>query len=282
MQDYEPHPIALEYPSLSVEDFAALRRDIKAKGLLERITLYPENGPGSPLMILDGWHRYQCCVVEGIEARFEEYEGDDPHGFAESKNFHRRHLTLAQRKEHAQRLVETNPDKSSREIGRRTGLTHHTVETIRREAEEEIAPNGEIDHQQDSEAPGSSSEPAVVSPVPPVQRLVGTTKSGEPRKAPGRKPLTAAEKEARKAAKEADKKAARAAASALVSGNNLDRGIAAISAQFHSHVRHALEAVVAVVEDHSAAIQEKVSGEQRSELLEKFAEALGFQLPVDF
>jgi hypothetical protein len=232
--DYEPHPIALEYPPLSAEDLGALRKDIVAKGLIEPIVLFRENGASSPLMILDGWHRYQACVVEGIEPDFEEYTGDDPAGFAQSKNFHRRHLNLAQRKAHAKKLAETNPDKSSREIGRQTGLTHHTVEDIRRKL-----------------------EPAQTDIEDARPALVG-------RKGPGRPALTAAEKEARKAAKETD------------------QDIAAISVRFHTHIRHALETVVAVVEDRGAAIQEKVPAAQRRELLAKFAIALGFRLPSFF
>jgi hypothetical protein len=167
---------------------------------------------------------------------FEVFIGSlqEARDFVKSHNYHRRHLNLAQRKAHAKKLVETNPDKSSREIGRRTGLTHHTVEDIRRKLE------------------------------PAQTDIEDARPTSAGRKGPGRPALTAAEKEARRAAKETD------------------QDIAAIGARFHSHIRHALETVVAVAEDHGAAIQEKVPAAQRRELLAKFAEALGFRLPADF
>jgi hypothetical protein len=276
--DYEPHPIALEYPPLSADDLGALRRDIKAKGLLEKIVLFRENGPSSPLMILDGWHRYQACVVEGIEPDYEEYTGDDPHGFAESKNVHRRQLTLAQRKALAKKRVQEHPERTSRAIGRETGITHQTVEDIRRKLEAEQAGHLEDGGEPtDGSAVAPSATPGTMSWPPAPTR---STSAG--RKAPGRPALTAAEKDARKAAKEADKKAARAAAPPPVSVKSRGEWITACATQFNSHARHALEDLVMVVMYHEEAIQEKVTAVQRRELLTKFAEALGFRLPDDF
>lgn len=67
-----------------------LSQDIKQNGQKEAVVLYEG-------MILDGWHRHQACQIAGISTRAHEYKGDDPAGFVESKNAHRRDLTASQR-----------------------------------------------------------------------------------------------------------------------------------------------------------------------------------------
>lgn len=84
------HPYSELFPLLSDERAAELAVDIKARGLLEPITLYEG-------MILDGRNRYRACVAAEAEPRAVQYEGDDPVGWVLAKNLNRRHLTDDQR-----------------------------------------------------------------------------------------------------------------------------------------------------------------------------------------
>lgn len=84
------HPLSAAYPAMSPGDFDALSADIKLYGLREPITLYDDE-------ILDGWHRYNACLVAEIEPEFVEFSGTDPRQYVISKNGHRRHLTASQR-----------------------------------------------------------------------------------------------------------------------------------------------------------------------------------------
>lgn len=61
------------------DDLFVLAEDIKQNGLLDEITLFDGQ-------VLDGWHRYQGCLIAGVKPRYSEYTGDDPGGFARSKN----------------------------------------------------------------------------------------------------------------------------------------------------------------------------------------------------
>src|SRR5215471_5456715 len=87
----EQHPIGQILPPMLPEERSLLRNDLVVNGLRVPVVLYEGK-------ILDGWHRYELCVEENIEPRFEEYTGADPFGFVRSLNLSRRHLTGRKRK----------------------------------------------------------------------------------------------------------------------------------------------------------------------------------------
>ena len=87
---YQLHELAHLFPPMSEEEFLELKSDIKRNGLLESIVLYQGE-------IIDGRHRYKACEELGIEAEFEEYEGDAPAGYVVSKNMMRRNLNSSQK-----------------------------------------------------------------------------------------------------------------------------------------------------------------------------------------
>jgi|GEM_PF-1958192 len=87
---YDVHPACSMLPLMSDDSLEELAADIKANGLNKPIVLV--NGK-----LLDGRNRLLACDRAGVEARFEDYEGDDPVGWALSLNFHRRHLTDTQK-----------------------------------------------------------------------------------------------------------------------------------------------------------------------------------------
>lgn len=84
------HELATVFPRMPGEEFAALKMDIKANGLLEPIWLYDGK-------VLDGRHRYYACQETSTAPTFREYKGSDPRGFVVSLNLKRRHMDATQR-----------------------------------------------------------------------------------------------------------------------------------------------------------------------------------------
>lgn len=147
------HPLAEEFPLLEGEDYADLVEDIRANGLIHAITLYQGQ-------ILDGRNRYRACRDAGVEPRFEEYTGDDPEGFVESKNDHRRHsaqeIQMARRQKRIARVKQASQDgKSQRQIAREEGVSEGQVRRDLKEAE--IASGGDAPEIIDPEISVSST-----------------------------------------------------------------------------------------------------------------------------
>jgi hypothetical protein len=99
-----------------------------------------------------------------------------------------------------------------------------------------------------------------------VQRVVGTTKSGKPRQAPGRKPLTAAEKNARQGAKPAS-----------VLGNPRDKWIHDSGALFNADLRQAMTDLANIAYSYMGPFQQQASEDERKEWLKKCARTAGFE-----
>ncbi len=85
------HPAAASLPLLEGAEYDAFVEDIRAKGLENPIIITSDK------LILDGRNRLRACEDLGIKPKFEEYRGDDPAGFVDSLNIHRRHLNAGQR-----------------------------------------------------------------------------------------------------------------------------------------------------------------------------------------
>src|SRR5689334_13315441 len=108
-----PHPLANLFPMLSGNELSDLADDIKARGLLERITLHEGK-------ILDGRNRYEAARVAGVSLTKDNFRelppGVDPKAFVISANIHRRHLTAEQKRDLLARLIKDDPTKSNRQI----------------------------------------------------------------------------------------------------------------------------------------------------------------------
>lgn len=83
------HPLCTFFPRMDGSEFDALKADIKANGLRQRIVLHKG-------MILDGGNRYAACEAVGVPPLTVDYNGTDPVAFILSANLHRRHLTPGQ------------------------------------------------------------------------------------------------------------------------------------------------------------------------------------------
>ena len=113
-------------PPLTDDDFAALKADIQANGLLIPVEV-DEDGN-----VLDGHHRVRACTELGIEWRGK---GRCARGLTEAEkrsharrlNIARRHLTGEQKRELiAQQLVDT-PEQSDRAIAKALGVRPQAV-----------------------------------------------------------------------------------------------------------------------------------------------------------
>ena len=83
-------------PSLSLDEYEALRESIREKGVIEAV-ITDENGN-----IIDGHHRVKACAELGIEYPTRVIEGlseEEKQDLSLELNMHRRHLTKEQKKE---------------------------------------------------------------------------------------------------------------------------------------------------------------------------------------
>lgn len=125
-------------PPLSPEEYAALKADIAARGVLVPVD-YDEAGN-----ILDGHHRVAACRELGVTdwPRFirkgltEEGKRD----FARSVNVNRRQLSMTEKRKLVQAWLKDAPARSSRSIAAAAGVDHKTVSALRKD----MAATGEI------------------------------------------------------------------------------------------------------------------------------------------
>lgn len=87
------HPLSALFSRVDLKgvDLETLAEDIQDQGQLSPITLFEG-------MILDGWNRYQACLMAGVEpVTIELGLGQDPWEFVKGSNMFRRHMSPAER-----------------------------------------------------------------------------------------------------------------------------------------------------------------------------------------
>lgn len=122
-------------PRAVAEDAGHLRALSTTEGALPPITVHRPS-----MRIIDGTHRVRAAHLRGrshIEARFFDGTADDAFVLAvESNVSHGLALTLAERSAAAERILASHPHWSDRAIASSTGLSAHTVASLRRTAPE--------------------------------------------------------------------------------------------------------------------------------------------------
>lgn len=130
----DPNPFQV-MPPLTPEEHDTLRDDIAANGVLVPV-VRDQHG-----RTIDGHHRAQIADELGVKYRVDMVQiTDDDHArtLARRYNLARRHLSRAQKRELIAAEIQSDPDRSDREIGRNMGCDHKTVGSVRRELAGEI------------------------------------------------------------------------------------------------------------------------------------------------
>jgi ParB-like chromosome segregation protein Spo0J len=121
----EPHQVM---PSLSDEEYAALKADIDERGVLVPVVVDQDGN------ILDGHHRQRIATELGIEYPTEVRQvGDEEEAreVAFMLNLARRHLTREQKRALIQAEIDHDPALSDRKIARRLRCSPSTVGAVR-------------------------------------------------------------------------------------------------------------------------------------------------------
>jgi len=146
-------------PPLSPEEYAELESSIRSHGVMVPIL---RNGDG---VVIDGHHRLRIAESLGVACPAEYLVGrseSDLRTLAFELNLNRRHLTREQRRDLVVESIKADPQLSSREHGRRTGVDHKTAESVRAS----LSATGEIP-QLDTRT-GADGRTRVVPPAPPA------------------------------------------------------------------------------------------------------------------
>lgn len=162
------HPLSAAFPAMAHADLEALSADIKANGLRQAIVTLDGQ-------VLDGWHRYQACVLAKVTPRTVPYDGADPVGFVLSLNLSRRHLTSSQRAAAIAACAEWAPE------GRREGnMVPGTMLTLDRAAKLAETSKSTVQHAKAAQAAGlgeavrdgriSAKRGAEIAKLPPEKR----------------------------------------------------------------------------------------------------------------
>src|SRR5882724_9965556 len=125
-------------PALSFDEYASLKADIAARGVLVPVE-YDESGN-----ILDGHHRVQICEELGISQwpRLIRHGLTDLEKLQHARrlNLDRRHLDREQRRQLIAADLLERPSASDRAVGAALGVDHKTVGSVR----DELEATGEI------------------------------------------------------------------------------------------------------------------------------------------
>jgi ParB-like chromosome segregation protein Spo0J len=131
MTERQLHPACAAFPAMPEKELAELADDVKARGLIDPITVMPDGA------ILDGRNRWLACERAGVEPTTTVYQGDDPIRFVISRNLKRRHLTRGQRVMIAARIANIATG-SNRYALKKVGVLIRTPTITRLESAAEL------------------------------------------------------------------------------------------------------------------------------------------------
>jgi hypothetical protein len=138
------HPAAELFPLMSKSELRELADDIKknCEHLHERVSLWDDPDRGTCL--IDGRNRLDALELLGeVEkpspySRVYEWVSErnfDPYAYVISKNIHRRHLTVEQKRELIAKVLKAKPEQSNRQIAKQVKADDKTVAKVRRDME---------------------------------------------------------------------------------------------------------------------------------------------------
>lgn len=134
--EYQFHPLAEMFPLIEGEEFKALVKDVKARGIINPIILYQGK-------ILDGRNRYRAAIAAGVTLTDRDFKdlasGLDPEAFVISANMHRRQLSTKQKRDFIAKQIDSKPKASDREIAKFVCADHKTVASVRDEMANRLA-----------------------------------------------------------------------------------------------------------------------------------------------
>lgn len=126
-------PYADLLPSLSDDEYNALRTDIIARGIVVPVVI---DGQGN---VIDGQHRLKIAASLGlVDVPMEVRPGmseAEREALALDLNLHRRHMSNEQQREVVKRTVKAMPELSDRLIAEQLGVDGKTVNDVRGELE---------------------------------------------------------------------------------------------------------------------------------------------------
>lgn len=118
-------------PHLSETDYAALKADIAARGVLVPVELDEEGN------VLDGHHRLKACTELGItqypKLVRKGLSEDEKRQHARQLNLARRHLTQEQKRALIAEQLKETPEKSNNSIAQGLGVDDKTVGAVRQQ-----------------------------------------------------------------------------------------------------------------------------------------------------
>lgn len=176
----EPSPELLEVQNLMPMDSSdrnRLKDDIEQSGIIrDPIKVYKD---GRKFMILGGFNRWTIAVELGFETvPVEIYRVTEEvrKELVIKDNLNRRHLTSEQKRNLIAYFLKEDPYRSNREIAKKTGIDHKTVEPVRRQLEA----GGEIPHLKTVKGmDGKEYSKKESIPVKPVGKESKTDKKSE-------------------------------------------------------------------------------------------------------
>jgi hypothetical protein len=289
----EPHPIALKFPALSPAKLTELRHDIAKNGQLLPISLYEG-------MVLEGWHRYLCCVIENREPITQEYVGADPLGFAISMNLHRRHLTTGEQKAVAKFKIEQAPERPDREIARELGMSGNTVAAIREEIgaptpaeamqakiEDAVAANPEASNREIAKKIGASDHTVgkvrgaqIAQFEQNAQSADQSDESSLTAKPSKETPVLGKKRGRSKGTRNTLSRATKEAKPKKPAELVREEFIESLGAQMRSDLKETVENFIASLTGYEGIVPDKITAWRRAELVSKFATLMKVQIEV--
>ncbi|MDE2763839.1 MAG: ParB/RepB/Spo0J family partition protein [Gemmatimonadota bacterium] len=133
------HPLSSLCGDMDAESFKALVTDIREQGQLEPVDLVGDE-------IVDGWHRYQACLLLGLDTKTRVLpDGLELVEYVLGKNAHRRHMTAEQRAAVVMLAADWMPDHrpaetekgdtvsplSNEAAAERAGVSKRTIQRVK-------------------------------------------------------------------------------------------------------------------------------------------------------